>query len=93
MISRYSKMFSITLLALGVPIQAGDETWSVKGRIPWRAGSPLRLRGSGASLRFLLPCLALEAEGPVRVEGSPRLFSRPLAADAFEAYLREHLGR
>ncbi len=63
---------------LGVAVAEEDGTWSIQGGGRPRAQDPLWLGASGTTLRFLLPWLALRAEGPVRFEGDPRLFERPL---------------
>jgi 3-phosphoshikimate 1-carboxyvinyltransferase len=63
---------------LGIPLLEGDGIWQIEGGRRPRAKAPLWLGASGTTLRFLLPWLALTAEGPVRLEGDPRLFERPL---------------
>jgi 3-phosphoshikimate 1-carboxyvinyltransferase len=66
------------LRGLGFPLveQGGD--WRVQGGRRPCASEALWLGESGTTLRFLLPWLALTAEGPLRLEGNPRLFERPL---------------
>jgi len=66
------------LLGLGIPIREEAGAWHINGGLRPRAEAPLWLGASGTTLRFLLPWLALAAEGPVRLEGEPRLFERPL---------------
>lgn len=67
------------LTRLGIRVHAAGDTWDVDGGTTPRAAGPLWLGASGTSLRFLLPWLALCAEGPVDLQGEPRLFERPLA--------------
>ncbi|MDP1832052.1 MAG: hypothetical protein Q8K67_08330 [Geothrix sp.] len=66
------------LKGLGFPLEAQAGAWRVQGGRRPRAEAPLWLGASGTTLRFLLPWLALAAEGPIRLEGDPRLFERPL---------------
>jgi 3-phosphoshikimate 1-carboxyvinyltransferase len=66
------------LRALGFPLEEGEGTWSLLGGREPRAEAPLWLGASGTTLRFLLPWLALKAQGRLRLEGDPRLFERPL---------------
>jgi 3-phosphoshikimate 1-carboxyvinyltransferase len=66
------------LRGLGFAIDEQQGTWSVLGGGKPSAKEPLWLGASGTTLRFLLPWLALAAEGPMRLEGDPRLFERPL---------------
>lgn len=66
------------LLDLGTGIEEGPEAWRVTGGQRPRARRPLWLGASGTTLRFLLPWLALQAEGPVPLTGADRLFERPL---------------
>lgn len=66
------------LTALGVDLSEAGEAWQVTGGARPRAEAPLWLGASGTTLRFLLPWLALSAAGPIRLEGDPRLFQRPL---------------
>lgn len=63
---------------LGCPVTEADGAWTLDGGRRPRGEAPLWLGASGTTLRFLLPWLALCAEGPVRLEGDPRLFARPL---------------
>ncbi|MBK8791183.1 MAG: 3-phosphoshikimate 1-carboxyvinyltransferase [Holophagaceae bacterium] len=90
------------LRGLGIPVVEEGGAWRIQGGTRPRALGPLWLGASGTTLRFLLPWLALCAEGPVRLEGDPRLFERPLgpllgplealgarwSADASGAWLR-----
>jgi len=66
------------LADLGLGFREADGTWIIDGGRRPVASGPLWLGASGTTLRFLLPWLALKAEGPVRLEGDPRLFERPL---------------
>ncbi len=66
------------LRGLGCTVEEQAGIWSVGGGGRPRAQSPLWLGASGTTLRFLLPWLALAAESPIRLEGDPRLFARPL---------------
>ena len=66
------------LTRLGLPVAVDGGTWTVTGGARPEASAPLWLGASGTSLRFLLPWLALCAQGSVRLEGDPRLFERPL---------------
>jgi 3-phosphoshikimate 1-carboxyvinyltransferase len=66
------------LRGLGLPLEDQEEPWRLLGGQRPHAEGPLWLGASGTTLRFLLPWLALAAEGPVRLEGDPRLFERPL---------------
>ena len=66
------------LRGLGFPLTEAAGTWHLQGGSRPRAEAPLWLGASGTTLRFLLPWLALCAPGPVRLEGDPRLFERPL---------------
>ncbi|HXC17555.1 MAG TPA: hypothetical protein VNV60_08965 [Holophagaceae bacterium] len=66
------------LLDLGIGIEETPGLWRVTGGTRPRARRPLWLGASGTTLRFLLPWLALQAEGPVQLTGADRLFERPL---------------
>ncbi len=68
------------LQGLGFPLHEPGGSWRIEGGRRPRAQTPLWLGASGTTLRFLLPWLALVAERPVRLEGDPRLFERPLGA-------------
>jgi 3-phosphoshikimate 1-carboxyvinyltransferase len=67
------------LRELGLPLEESGGTWTVMGGNRPRAHGPLWLGASGTTLRFLLPWLAFQAEGPVDLRGERRLFERPLA--------------
>lgn len=64
--------------SLGCDVSADPDQWSLRGGTRPQSSAPLWLGASGTTLRFLLPWLALTATGPVRLEGDPRLFERPL---------------
>lgn len=66
------------LRGLGFHLEEREGIWSLEGGQKPQAVRPLWLGASGTTLRFLLPWLALSAEGPIRLEGDPRLFERPL---------------
>ena len=66
------------LRGLGFPIEERDGTWRLQGGHWPHAETALWLGASGTTLRFLLPWLALAAQGRLRLEGDPRLFERPL---------------
>ncbi len=63
---------------LGIPVTESASGWEVCGGTRPQAQALLWLGASGSTLRFLLPWLALRAEGPVILAGEPRLFERPL---------------
>lgn len=63
---------------LGCRIEDTSAGWRVGGGTPPKARGTLWLGASGTTLRFLLPWLALSAEGPIHLAGEPRLFERPL---------------
>ncbi|HET8714714.1 MAG TPA: hypothetical protein VFM16_02740 [Holophagaceae bacterium] len=63
---------------LGLGLEETPEAWILTGGARPRAQRDLWVGASGTTLRFLLPWLALRAEGPVRILGSARLFERPL---------------
>jgi 3-phosphoshikimate 1-carboxyvinyltransferase len=66
------------LRALGFPLVEEAGLWRIRGGGRPSAREPLWLGESGTTLRFLLPWLALAAQGPIRLEGHARLFERPL---------------
>ena len=68
------------LRALGFPLVEESGLWRITGGGRPNTREPLWLGESGTTLRFLLPWLALTAEGPIRLEGHARLFERPLGA-------------
>ncbi len=63
---------------LGIGVEASDTVWRITGGARPQAQRALWLGASGTTLRFLLPWLALQAEGPVQLTGAERLFERPL---------------
>lgn len=63
---------------LGIGLEESGDLWRVTGGSRPRARRPLWLGASGTTLRFLLPWLALQAQGPVQFIGADRLFERPL---------------
>jgi len=67
-----------SLRVLGIPVSETPAGREIQGAARPRAEGPLWLGASGSTLRFLLPWLALQAEGPVFLTGEPRLFERPL---------------
>ncbi len=66
------------LRGLGFPLEEGAGGWRLLGGARPQTETPLWLGASGTTLRFLLPWLALTAQGALRLEGDPRLFERPL---------------
>ena len=66
------------LTGLGCLIEPLDGGWRLVGGRKPRTVARLWLGASGTTLRFLLPWLALMADRPIRLEGDPRLFERPL---------------
>ena len=66
------------LRGLGIPAKETETGWEIHGGTRPRANGPIWLGASGSTLRFLLPWLALQADGPVVLTGEPRLFERPL---------------
>jgi 3-phosphoshikimate 1-carboxyvinyltransferase len=73
-----TRWMRLALRGLGFSLEERDGTWRLQGGAKPHAAGPLWLGASGTTLRFLLPWLALSADGPVRLEGDPRLFERPL---------------
>lgn len=73
-----TRWMRLALRTLGCPLREAKGTWAVDGGFAPRPEGPLWLGASGTTLRFLLPWLALQAGGPVRLEGEARLFERPL---------------
>jgi 3-phosphoshikimate 1-carboxyvinyltransferase len=69
----------IALGALGVPIAVTGDAWRVSGRGGRLAApaAPLDARASGTTARFLTAAAAL-AEGPVVIDGAPRMRERPI---------------
>lgn len=66
------------LRGLGIAVDEMEGRWRVHGGGKPSANHPLLVGASGTTLRFLLPWLALSAEEPIRFQGDPRLFERPL---------------
>ncbi len=66
------------LWTLGLPVVEVNDAWSISGGFAPNAAAPIYVGASGTTLRFLLPWLALSAKVPVRINGDPRLFERPL---------------
>ncbi len=66
------------LWTLGLPVVEAENTWSISGGFQPNPAAPIYVGASGTTLRFLLPWLALNAKVPVRINGSARLFERPL---------------
>jgi 3-phosphoshikimate 1-carboxyvinyltransferase len=69
----------VALRALGVAIEVDGETWRVEGTggklVAPRA--PLDARASGTTARFLTAAATL-ADGPVVIDGAPRMRERPI---------------
>jgi 3-phosphoshikimate 1-carboxyvinyltransferase len=67
------------LTALGCEIEPSDESWRVRGRNGSLQRSPAALHtgNSGTTARFLTAAAAL-ADGPVVIDGSPRMRERPI---------------
>lgn len=66
------------LATLGIPVHPEGGDWIVAGGGRPGSDAPIWLGASGTTLRFLLPWLALQAAGPVDLQGESRLFKRPL---------------
>jgi len=69
----------VALGALGVPVAADGTTWRVRGAAGKLAAPrvPLDARASGTTARFLTAAAAL-ADGPVVIDGAPRMRERPI---------------
>ena len=69
----------VALAALGVSIDARGTSWSVRGADGKLAAprAALDARASGTTARFL-PAAATLADGPVVIDGSPRMRERPI---------------
>ena len=69
----------VALGALGVPIAVQGDTWGVSGRGGRLAApaAPLDARASGTTARFLTAAATL-ADGPVVIDGAPRMRERPI---------------
>ncbi len=74
-----TRVMAGALDTLGVPVVCGARAWTVRGGSRPRARGPVDVGASGTTLRFLLPWLARNADGPVDLRGAVRLFERPLA--------------
>jgi 3-phosphoshikimate 1-carboxyvinyltransferase len=68
------------LSALGCQITLGPERWRVQGRRGklQRSAAAIQARSSGTTARFLTAAAAL-ANGPVVIDGSPRMRERPIS--------------
>ncbi|AJE82458.1 MULTISPECIES: 3-phosphoshikimate 1-carboxyvinyltransferase [Streptomyces] len=81
--SRDSLLMAAALRALGVGIEEGvgpdgsGEAWRVIPPDRLRGGSAVDVGNAGTVMRFLPPVAAL-ADGPVRFDGDPRAYERPL---------------
>ncbi len=73
-----TKWMRLALKACGIPLHESAAQWRVEGGALQAPAMPLHMGASGTTLRFLLPVLALHLSVPVRMEGDPRLFERPL---------------
>lgn len=76
------------LTALGCKIQRGKESWTIhglRGKLR-RPESTVQTENSGTTARFITAASAL-ADGPVVIDGSPRMRQRPIQdlADALAA--------
>ena len=69
----------VALGALGVAIEARGTTWTVRGSGGKLTAprAPLDARASGTTARFLTAAAAL-ADGPVVIDGAPRMRERPI---------------
>ena len=67
------------LIALGCEVAPGPEAWLVKGRRGQVQRSPaaLKVSNSGTTARFLTAVATL-ADGPVVIDGAPRMRERPI---------------
>ena len=80
LVSDDTNITAAALKSLGVPLTWDDgvvRMTGVEGRFPTRGGTTLELGDSGTSMRFFA-ALALLAEDPVILRGSPRMHERPL---------------
>ncbi|QKW09047.1 3-phosphoshikimate 1-carboxyvinyltransferase [Streptomyces sp. NA04227] len=81
--SRDSLLMAGALRALGVGIEEGvgpdgsGEAWRVIPPEQLRGGSTVDVGNAGTVMRFLPPLASL-ADGPVRFDGDPRSYERPL---------------
>lgn len=67
------------LRALGVAIDVRGDVWQVRGRsgVLHAPSAPLDARASGTTARFLCAAATL-ADGPVVIDGTPRMRERPI---------------
>jgi len=67
------------LRALGVAIAVDGDTWRVEGRagVLRAPTAPIDARASGTTARFLTAAAVL-ADGPVTIDGTPRMRERPI---------------
>lgn len=74
-----SDAMRVALGALGVPISVAGDVWRVSGRDGRLAApaAPLDARASGTTARFLTAAATL-ADGPVVIDGAPRMRERPI---------------
>jgi 3-phosphoshikimate 1-carboxyvinyltransferase len=83
-----SEAMRVALGALGVPVAVDGDVWRVSGRDGRLAApaAPLDARASGTTARFLTAAATL-ADGPVVIDGAPRMRERPIddLADALRA--------
>jgi 3-phosphoshikimate 1-carboxyvinyltransferase len=75
--ARDTDLMAAALRALGVRVEEDDEDWVLTPG-PLRGPAEVDAGLAGTVLRFLPPVAAL-ADGPVRVDGDPRLHERPNA--------------
>jgi 3-phosphoshikimate 1-carboxyvinyltransferase len=68
------------LAAFGCEVRIAGDTWSVEGRDGHLAAptAPIDTRNSGTTARFVTAAATL-ADGPVVVDGDPRMRERPIA--------------
>jgi len=74
-----TRVMSQCLEALGCRLTRGEEVWTVRGLAGKlrRPSEPLFTGNSGTTARFLTAAAAL-ADGPVLIDGSPRMRERPI---------------
>jgi 3-phosphoshikimate 1-carboxyvinyltransferase len=67
------------LRALGVVVEVDGDVWSVEGRagVLRAPRKPIDARASGTTARFVTAAAVL-ADGPVTIDGSPRMRERPI---------------
>ena len=76
------RVMAHALQALGVPVEVHQDRWLIEGQAGrlhgQKAGvTPLDVQASGTAARFLTAVATL-AEGPVRLDGTPRMRQRPI---------------